>query len=89
MISLKCEDCLGTMEVDEGREILTCPYCGSKKMIPISDAVKIEKIKQEADVEKDKMRHDEQKMQLYFIYAGSAFMGLIALAMIILIFMNR
>ncbi len=47
MISLKCEGCLGTMEVDENREIISCPYCGSKKMIPMSDSVRIEKIRSE------------------------------------------
>lgn len=62
MISLRCEDCLGTMEVDENREVLTCPYCGSKKMLPVSDAVKIEKIKQEAEIEKTRL-DDEVKIE--------------------------
>ena len=52
MISLRCEDCQGTMEIDEDREVLSCPYCGSKKILPVSDAVKIEKIKSQAEVKK-------------------------------------
>lgn len=55
MISLKCEDCLGTMDIDENREIISCPYCGSKKIIPISDAVRIEKIRQEARLKSEEL----------------------------------
>lgn len=45
LVKLRCEDCGGTMMIDEGREVLSCPYCGSKKVIIESDEVKIEKIK--------------------------------------------
>lgn len=55
MISLKCEDCLGTMDIDENREIISCPYCGSKKIIPMSDAVRIEKIRQEAKLKSEEL----------------------------------
>lgn len=61
MISLRCEDCMGTMEVDESREILTCPYCGSKKIIPVSDAVKIEQIRQQTELEQKKMDFELKK----------------------------
>ena len=70
MISLKCEDCLGTMEIDEDREVLTCPYCGSKKIIPISDAVKIEKIRRESELEMEKFKEKafiKEKAMLYFL----------------------
>ena len=39
------------MSVDEGREILSCPYCGSKNLIPTSDDVKIQQIKSNAQKE--------------------------------------
>ena len=73
MISLKCEDCLGTMEVDENREVLTCPYCGSKKMIPVSDAVKITKLNNEHDLEVRKQKsinNDklDRNVMIYFIF---------------------
>ena len=77
MISLKCEACNGMMDVDEDREILTCPYCGSKNLIPISDAVKIEKIRQEAELEKKRLEYkhrwqveqqnDNEKKRAYFL----------------------
>ena len=61
MISLKCEDCLGTMEIDESRTIISCPYCGSKKIIPESDAVKIEKIKSEKHLKMMEMMQQNSK----------------------------
>lgn len=67
MISLRCEDCLGTMEVDESREVLTCPYCGSKKMLPVSDAVKITKLNNEhEEVMTDKRNTEKNKAILIF-----------------------
>ena len=44
-VSLKCKSCNGTMEVDPEREILSCPYCGSRDLLVESDAVRIEQIK--------------------------------------------
>lgn len=85
MISLRCEDCLGTMEVDENREVLTCPYCGSKKMIPISDAVKIEKIKQEAEIEKRKMDYDEDRKT--YIRVILLFLGIVAVSAFVFLFL--
>lgn len=32
-IKLTCEDCGGEMNIEAGRNVLTCPYCGSKKLI--------------------------------------------------------
>lgn len=45
IIKLRCEDCDGTMMIDSNREVISCPYCGSKKIILDSDEVKIEKIR--------------------------------------------
>lgn len=58
MISLRCEDCQGTMDVDESKEIITCPYCGSKKILPISDDVRIEKIREESKLKSEQMEHE-------------------------------
>lgn len=33
------------MDIEEGRDVLFCPYCGSKELIPESDTVKIERIR--------------------------------------------
>ena len=44
-IRLKCQECNGTMDVDESKHVLSCPYCGSKKLLVDSDEVKIEQIR--------------------------------------------
>lgn len=47
-ISMRCKECGGTLEVDKGKEVLFCPYCGSKGLIEESDEVKIKRIEQES-----------------------------------------
>lgn len=53
-ISLKCKDCGGIVEVDPSKNVLFCPYCGSKSIIPESDQVKIARIKAEERIEREK-----------------------------------
>lgn len=68
---LKCKSCNGTMEMDEERPILFCPYCGSKELVEESDDVikaRIDantrlketekKLEQEKEIEKIKTRND-------------------------------
>lgn len=57
-ISLICENCGGTLQVDEGKEIIACPYCGNKTLIVESDAVTMERIRTTAqkEVEMEKIR---------------------------------
>lgn len=43
IIRLRCEECDGIMNVDESHEVISCPFCGSKKVILDSDSIKIEK----------------------------------------------
>lgn len=47
-MQLKCKSCDGTLFVDEEREILQCPYCGSSELLIESDEVTIERIKQKS-----------------------------------------
>lgn len=42
-IKLKCQNCNGTLDVDPNREVISCPYCGEKTLVPESDEVKIAK----------------------------------------------
>ena len=44
-IQLKCKSCNGTMNLDEEREVLFCPYCGSKEIFAESDSIKRERIR--------------------------------------------
>jgi len=47
-ISMKCNECGGILETDQDREILFCPYCGSKEIFLESDDVKKARIKYKA-----------------------------------------
>ena len=58
---LKCKECGGTLDVDDSKSIMCCPYCGSKEFIEESDSVKIVKnitntIK---DIQKTKYEHED------------------------------
>ena len=43
-IQLRCKACGGSMEVQNGQNVLLCPYCGSKEMIVESDKVSVARI---------------------------------------------
>lgn len=62
-VSLKCKECGGVLEVDADREVLSCPYCGSKELFLESDEVKIERIRLKAytDVELGRSEHQLEK----------------------------
>ncbi len=45
---LKCKSCGGTLNYEEGSDVLVCPYCGAREILAESDAVKIEKIRSDA-----------------------------------------
>lgn len=60
-IKITCEDCGGVMEVDQNKSVLTCPYCGSKKLITESDEVTIARINKEADSER--MSYEKEKRE--------------------------
>ena len=50
---MKCKECEGILEVDADREILSCPYCGSKELIVETDRVKIERIRSRERISRD------------------------------------
>ena len=60
-IKLTCDDCGGEMNIEAGRNVLTCPYCGSKKLIAESDEVTIARINKESDAER--MRFEKEKRE--------------------------
>ncbi len=43
-----CDNCQAVIEMDEEKDILYCPYCGSKELIIESDNVRIEKLRTNA-----------------------------------------
>ena len=47
-IRLQCHNCGGELTIDPQKEILACPFCGSKELITDSDVVEVEKIRQQS-----------------------------------------
>lgn len=72
-VALRCQDCGGIMEVDEDGEIMQCPYCGSKRIVEVSDTVRIEKIRSKHQLEEKKLELDakaeKEKSDLKFFLA--------------------
>ena len=66
-IQLICEDCGGTMTIDKSRSVLSCPYCGSTKIVADSDEVKMERIRNERikDIEIHKQDQEMEKWQAH------------------------
>lgn len=65
-ISLKCKDCGGIVEVDPSKNVLFCPYCGSKSMIPESDQVRIARIKANERIEREKERQKSKTKREFY-----------------------
>lgn len=65
-ISLRCEQCNGTLTVDEDKSVLACPYCGHKTLIVENDAVTIEKIRTSAhkEIELEKIKSSDRQYQM-------------------------
>ena len=66
-IQLRCEECGGTMTIDKSRSVLSCPYCGSTKIVADSDEVKMERIRNERikDIEIHKQDQEMEKWQAH------------------------
>ena len=57
-IHLVCQHCGSVMDYDDERQIVACPYCGSKELIEESDDVKIERIKSKTVLAREKQAND-------------------------------
>lgn len=64
-LSLICEKCGGVLQVDAGKEVMACPYCGNKTLILESDEVTKERIRISAqkEVELEKLKADDRERQ--------------------------
>lgn len=60
-ISLMCENCSGTLTVDSDSDVLVCPYCGHKALIVETEAVKMARIRMEANKEIELAKIESQK----------------------------
>ena len=66
-IQLRCEECGGIMTIDKSRSVLSCPYCGSTKIVADSDEVKMERIRNERikDIEIHKQNQEMEKWKAH------------------------
>lgn len=55
---LICQHCGSVMDYDDERQIVACSYCGSKELVGESDGVKIERIKGETVLAREKQAND-------------------------------
>lgn len=55
---LICQHCGSVMDYDDERQIVACPYCGSKELVGESDSVKIERIKSKTILSREKQSND-------------------------------
>lgn len=94
LVSLICEDCGGSMDIDENRNLMFCPFCGSKKIYFDDPEVVIEKTitdrqkarynrdieieKERTRVENEKTRFEMQKEKWEYLF------GIIVLIVIVL-----
>lgn len=62
-----CTNCGGQLDIDNLKDIVECPFCGTSyqvnELINESDAVRIEKIKTNAqqEIEKEKLKHEVER----------------------------
>lgn len=57
-IHLVCQHCGSVMDYDDERQIVACPYCGSRELVEESDDVKIERIKSKTVLAREKQAND-------------------------------
>lgn len=61
--TMRCSRCDGYVDIDEERGIISCPYCGAKKRIPVSDDVRIAREKRRAEVELKRLEMEEKERE--------------------------
>lgn len=67
-ISLRCKECGGIIDADPSKNVMFCPYCGSKAMIPESDQVRIARIKAEERIEREKERQKHKTKREFYTF---------------------
>jgi len=51
-IHLQCKSCGGNLDIDRNQSLIFCPFCGSRELLIVSDAVAVEKIRQQTEFKK-------------------------------------
>ena len=84
---LKCKNCGATMEVDDDKSIVFCPYCGSKELIEDKDPIPVKMMKEVRKIKKDDMDYHERAQKEGREMADKTvdtIQGIVLLAMLIL-----
>ena len=82
IIKMKCESCGEIMDYNKEKEMIFCPYCGSKDLIIASDKVQIARIKAETEKAKiESKERDNKNSYIFFI----VYFAIIAMVWIFLI----
>lgn len=80
IIKMKCESCGEIMDYNKEKEMIFCPYCGSKDLIMASDDVQIARIKEETE----RLRIKSSDNTMYVLVAMFAIYGLVAIIFVML-----
>ncbi len=64
-MTMKCKKCDGDMTLSKDGKMLICPYCGTTELVDESDAVKTERIRQDAykEVESEKRQIESERLK--------------------------
>lgn len=84
--NLKCPNCNAVMDVDLDRKLSTCSYCGTKQILKESDAVEIERIRnqthKEIELAKLKQKKPRSKTSQILIIIWATLLLLASLGML-------
>lgn len=80
IIKMKCESCGEIMDHNKEKEMIFCPYCGSKDLIIASDKVQIARIKEETE----RLRIKSSDNTMYAMVAMFVIYGLVAIIFVML-----
>lgn len=70
---MRCNDCGADMEITANQEIAECPFCHSKSIIIESDAVKIERIKNDSEIKKISVENKEHLKGIIILFSMCIF----------------
>ena len=62
-IHLQCKSCGGNLDIDRNQSLIFCPFCGSRELLIDSDAVAVEKIRQQTEFKKWEREDLQQQRQ--------------------------
>lgn len=83
IIKMKCESCGEIMDYNKEKEMIFCPYCGSKDLIMASDDVQIARIKAETEKVKIESKERDNKNTYIFFIVYFAILAIVSISLVI------